>query len=141
MIKAEIKGTKSLNKKISILGITIPELVFEEIAKKALEIHADAITGIAKISFGKSILATRKIVSKPGDPPNTQSGVLIGSVRIQVDNAGETASVSSNKKYAVHLEFGTKKMDARPWLQPAIDKNKKIDKKDFKIKRIVEKIA
>ena len=140
MIKAEIKGTKELNKKISILGITIPELVFEEIAKKALEIHADAILGIAEISVGET-LPSGKIVSKPGDPPNTQKGILIGSVRLQVDNPGETASVSSNKKYAVHLEFGTKNMDARPWLQPAINKHKKIDKKDFKIKRIVEKIA
>ena len=140
MIKAEIKGTKALNKKISILGITIPELVFEAIAKKAFKIHADAVKGVAKISIGEK-LPSGKIVSKPGDPPNTQTGRLIGSIRLQVDKPSEKVSVSSNVKHAVHLEFGTKKMDARPWLQPAIDKNKKIDKKDFKIKRIVEKIA
>ncbi len=32
--------------------------------------------------------------------------------------------VGSDVAYATHLEFGTKNMAARPWLQPAFERNK-----------------
>ena len=134
MITATIKGTKQLEKSLSIMNVVIRDMVFEEIAKKAFKIHSDAVKSIATPSAGRRY--GKHIASKPGKAPNTDTGRLISSIRVQVDKPSETVSVSSNVKYAVWLEFGTKKMAARPWLQPAVDKNKKIRKGDFKIPKV-----
>ena len=133
MITATVKGTKQLERKLSILSVVITDAVFEAIALKALSIQSDAIRGIAKISAGMRT-PKGKVVSKPGDPPNTQTGRLIGSIRVQKDKSANTVAVTSRVKYGVWLEFGTKKMEARPWFTPAVNKNKKFQKKDFKFK-------
>lgn len=63
------------------------------------------------------------IPSKPGEPPSADTHVL--------DRAIETnqitklkVEVSSNAPYAAALEFGTSRIAPRPYMAPALQKNK-----------------
>src|SRR5690625_387132 len=60
------------------------------------------------------------IASAPGQPPNTDTGRLAGSIRA-VMSGTPTAYVDALADYAVHLEFGTRNMAARPFMTPAVE--------------------
>jgi HK97 gp10 family phage protein len=64
--------------------------------------------------------------SAPGEPPATDTGALIASGRADAEINGDTvnAIVEYRAPYAVHLEYGTRKMAARPFLTPAIERNR-----------------
>jgi HK97 gp10 family phage protein len=51
-------------------------------------------------------------------------GYLASNVHVVIDPDRLGASVESRAEYSAHLEFGTSKMGARPFLQPALEENK-----------------
>ena len=57
--------------------------------------------------------------SAPARPPARRSGRLAESIFVQARSDGLRAEVGSALDYARHLEFGTRRMAARPWLLPA----------------------
>jgi HK97 gp10 family phage protein len=61
--------------------------------------------------------------SGPNNPPRIDTGRLSNSVKALVGKL--EAFVGSNVVYAPHLEFGTKNMDARPWLFPAFERQRR----------------
>ena len=63
--------------------------------------------------------------SAPGEPPKTDTGVLVGSISVSIGKGGMVADVGSDVEYAKYLEFGTTKMAARPWLHPTFKRLKK----------------
>jgi hypothetical protein len=56
--------------------------------------------------------------SAPGAFPHLRTGDLRASYDSQVD--GTTLEIGSTQKYAVYLEFGTRKMAPRPHLRPIV---------------------
>ena len=63
--------------------------------------------------------------SAPGEPPRKRTGTLQKSVAFEVSwmNLGEpvfTVRVGTNVPYGRFLEYGTRKMAARPWLRPGL---------------------
>lgn len=69
------------------------------------------------------------VPSRPGEPPAIQTGTLRRSMttELDVDHDGVVGRVGPGKEgfYARYLEFGTRKMKARPHLRPAIDRNRR----------------
>tara|TARA_R100001440_G_scaffold54406_1_gene74279 strand:- start:40332 stop:40775 length:444 start_codon:yes stop_codon:yes gene_type:complete len=65
--------------------------------------------------------------SAPGQPPATDTGFLVSNVSTQVKTQGKKVigQIVSSAPYSVHLEFGTTNMKARPFMQPALEKNKR----------------
>lgn len=69
--------------------------------------------------------------SAAGEAPASDTGYLANSIshEVIVDNKGTsksyTAIVSASAEYAIHLEFGTVNMGARPFLHPALKENSK----------------
>lgn len=123
--KVELKEHSTIVElKESIRGITSDQFKALSISQKlfALKIHELAVKSISNISQGRNYPRgkdKKHTASKPGDPPNVDTGDLIQSV--QVDPVDEiTFLVGSNLEYAPHLEFGTREMAARPWLLPAV---------------------
>jgi len=62
--------------------------------------------------------------SAPGDPPHLRTGVLRRSVRIE-EVGDDYVKVSAGgvgdlAPYAVHLEYGTSRMQPRPFVEPAV---------------------
>ncbi len=62
--------------------------------------------------------------SSAGQPPATDTGFLVNNIGLKIDSDGLGASVESRADYSVFLEFGTSKMAARPFMQPALESNK-----------------
>jgi HK97 gp10 family phage protein len=58
--------------------------------------------------------------SAPGEPPRKQTGTLRASVTYEIDDARMAGRVGTNIRYGRHLELGTSKMAARPWLRRAL---------------------
>lgn len=61
--------------------------------------------------------------SAPGEPPASDTGHLLASVghRMGVDEDGVYGEVGSDQNKAEYLELGTRYMEPRPFLRPALD--------------------
>lgn len=64
-------------------------------------------------------------ISKAGDPPASDTGYLANQIAVKIDANGMGADIISNADYSEALEFGTLKMPARPFMQPALEENRK----------------
>ncbi len=60
--------------------------------------------------------------SAPGEPPRLDSGELRDSIFARAQ--GLRAEVGTDLAYGRHLEFGTVRVAARPWLHPAFEASK-----------------
>lgn len=95
----------------------------------AQDVRTNAIKSIQSVSNGRDVTRYtvagnqyQHIASAPGDAPNTDTGALVNS--IQVADQGRNKIVGSDLIYGRHLEFGTRKMRARPFMVPAAEKSK-----------------
>lgn len=63
--------------------------------------------------------------SAPGQAPATDTGQLVSSISTRVKTEGRKVigEIVADAPYAQALEFGTRKMMARPFMQPALSKN------------------
>lgn len=79
--------------------------------------------------------------SAPGEAPATDTGNLVSN--IMVEDKGDSIEVQSNAEYSKFLEFGTSKMEARPFLFPAYEMSRqKIVEAIFKrVVRTIEDLA
>ena len=97
---------------------------------KAVETAAGLIKSDAQISIttgsasGTSGGKHQHIASSPGEAPNNFTGHLANNIEARRTGLTE-AEVSSSAEYSAALEFGTSKMGARPFMQPAADKTRK----------------
>jgi len=58
------------------------------------------------------------VASAPGEPPNWDTGLLAGGITNRKTGPA-SALTESTAPYAAHLELGTSKMAARPYMEPA----------------------
>ena len=83
----------------------------------------------------------RHRASAPGQPPATLSGALQRTIDFQITGSDSmefgsrpqpgNAFQKRTKDYAKHLELGTNKMQARPYLKPAVRKINRNGRKHF----------
>ncbi len=70
---------------------------------------------------------TRKTytASAPGQPPATVTSELRQSIKDSVEGKGRSVigKVKASAKHALPLEFGTRRMAARPFMKPSFDKS------------------
>lgn len=92
-------------------------------AGKHLTRLAIKIERAAKKSMTPGGTGTTHVPSSPGQPPAVDTGRLRASITHEVgrDSGGLVAKVGTNVTYAAHLELGTSKMAARPFLRPALN--------------------
>ena len=90
------------------------------VAKTANEVLGIAQKSISRKSRGEKV--DGRYVSKPGSPPNVDTGALLRSLRVK--NKGFYADIGSDMFYAPWLEFGTQNMPARPFLAPALKRRR-----------------
>lgn len=58
--------------------------------------------------------------SAPGEAPANDTGFLAGSIKIEVTQKLQV-DLHALAPYAIHLEYGTRNMAARPFLRPAAE--------------------
>jgi HK97 gp10 family phage protein len=124
--KVIIDGMAKLEIEIDKLSKIASSKIRDEIIMSAHEIRNDIILSMRNTPKTGNVYrrgGKEHIASSPGNPPAKDTGELIRS--IVVDNAGDTieVGVTSGAPYGKYLERGTDKMKARPFLQPALDKN------------------
>lgn len=104
-------------------GIAGPEMTRR--VGQALFVGGQAIQVEAQLSITQGAVSGKgHIASRPGQPPNQDTGVLANNIET-VQVAPLRVEVSSNAPYAAHLEFGASKMAERPYMRPAAAKKLK----------------
>lgn len=97
----------------------------ERTVGKALFAAGEMIAVEAQISITTGAVSGKNHVpSKPGEPPNQDTGVLANNIET-VQKQPLVVEVSSNAPYSAALEFGTSRMAARPFMRPALAKKRK----------------
>lgn len=72
-----------------------------------------------------SISGPGHIPSRPGEPPNADTHRLDMSIDVVINPSGKSVSVISRAPYSSYLEFGTSRMAERPFMRPALRRNRK----------------
>lgn len=88
-------------------------------AKQSIQQHGSSGKTYEKYSPRRTHTA-----SSAGNPPNSDTGFLVSNIHMEIDADGMGGSVESRADYSGFLEFGTSKMQARPYLQPALEENR-----------------
>lgn len=60
-----------------------------------------------------------------------QTGTTKRSIGLEIVDSGMTASVGPETEYSPYLEYGTRFMDAQPFVKPALDAQKPKFKQDM----------
>lgn len=103
-------------------------------------IRAEAHRSISRgSSSGRSGGKHQHVASRPGEPPNRDTGDLQAKLKT-VKDGPLAAQVLSEAEHSEPLELGTSKMEARPFLRPARDKLAPEIRRDMarRINRIVK---
>ena len=120
------------------------EIPFQEIVKGGGQlIRAEAIKSIqtgAKSGVLYQMYNPRREhrASAPGQAPASDTGNLVSKIIVR-QKSQDVTSVESNANYSAFLEYGTSKMQARPFMLPAFEKSKK-PILDATFRRVVGKI-
>jgi HK97 gp10 family phage protein len=136
-LKVEFKNVKKLQKKFTGIAVKTDKVADKQIPLALLAIHSDAVKSIQSSSAGKSYYrysgGHKRYVTaaKAGQPPNTDTGGLVQSIKWEYNKRKNEGAVGTNLEYGKFLELSTKKMKARPWLWPAYKKNKKLIPKEL----------
>lgn len=73
-----------------------------------------------------------KMVRKADFKKEYQTGTTKRSIVSNIKDGGLTVEVGPTTEYSPYLEFGTRFMEAQPFVRPALDEQKKEFVKDFK---------
>jgi HK97 gp10 family phage protein len=124
MTSVRLTGTKELKDALKRLGVNADKELADAVRLTAQSIRGNAQKAIARgtksgIVYEKTNPRRVHTASAAGEAPATDTGRLVGSIRADV--AGKEASVSANTVYAAPLEFGTRDMQPRPFLVPALE--------------------
>ena len=120
-----VQGGEALSKALKNLGAGLDGAVNKAVVRTANQVRGEAIKMISReISSGRVYVRgnVTHTASAEGDAPNTDTGNLVSKIAVENPRRG-TSFVGTSVEYGKHLEFGTKKMAARPWLRPAMEKN------------------
>ena len=123
-----IEGLEDLNKSLARVSSRFESEATALVNRTAQNIRNTAVRSIQKqspggVTYEKYSPRRTHVASAPGQPPNTDTGRLAGSIRA-VMSGTPTAYVDALADYAVHLEFGTRNMEARPFMTPAVEQER-----------------
>jgi HK97 gp10 family phage protein len=155
-VKLEVVGLTEVVRALETYGQRVSQQIADAIELTALDVEADAKKSINRgtksgrtytydstssdkyttVKDGDALVAVFKntgrngkhTASAPGEAPAADSGHL--SRNITAEKERELLwNVGTDVKYGRFLEFGTMKIAERPWLRPAIEKNRALFRK------------
>ena len=106
------------------------ELPFQEVVKGGGQlIRGEAIKSIqtgakSGVMYQKYNPRREHRASAPGQSPASDTGNLVSKITVKQKSLN-VVHVESNADYSAFLEYGTSKMEARPFMFPAFEKSKK----------------
>lgn len=126
-MKAQLTGTTELKRALAEFGINADKELADIVRGTAQNVRTHAIRSIQRgtksgITYEKIDPKRTHRASAPGEAPATDTGRLANS--IQADIEGKSATVFTNLEYAPWLEFGTRTIEPRPFMFPALEKER-----------------
>ena len=120
---ARITGDKEHEKRLQKLyGLQAQAEIAQGLFVAGSEIETEAQQSITE----GSISGKGHVPSAPGEPPNADTRLLDTSIdTVVISKNPATVHVISNAPYSAALEFGTSKMEERPFMRPAAQKKRK----------------
>ena len=122
MLQVSIEGSEKFIAAIAKIRRTAPEKLQQVLQAGAEETRNMAVRSIQASQSQGRIYQRRSVehtASKPGKPPNTDTGNLVSNITVQKIEKGFDVGSRQGAPYGLWLEFGTSKMLPRPWLAPA----------------------
>lgn len=129
-IDLKITNLKAFNKKLQ--ATLDNNKVKEYVTRGTLMVQNTAKQSILAGGTGKTYQKYEPkrthTASAPNQPPASDTGFLASQITMDVDvkaNGTVVGQIISAAPYSKHLEFGTVNMTERPFMQPALMKNKR----------------
>ena len=128
-IKFNVKNLKKVLSQLNKLEKDM-EIPFQEIVKGGGQfIRGEAIKSIqagakSGIVYEKYNPRRSHRASAPSQAPASDTGNLVSKIIVKQKSKNIT-NVESNADYSAFLEYGTSKMEPRPFMLPAFEKSKK----------------
>lgn len=125
-VTIRLEGSEQLQRELRRLSGDLRREVGQVVLGAAVEMRADIVASIQRgpasgITYKKSNPTRTHTASKPDQPPMSDTGRLANSITF--DRVGDlTATVGSALNYAPWLEYGTSRMEARPFFRPAVER-------------------
>lgn len=94
--------------------------VMQKLYEAGEVVRADAVQSIR----AGAISGPGHIPSRPGEPPNADTHWLDRNIDVRVNPSRLSVSVISLAVYSAALEFGTSRMIERPFMGPALRRNR-----------------
>ncbi len=120
----KIKNAVNVRQKLFKLQAQVLSTQVEAVQEATLLVHETAVKSLQDNADGTTEFryAPKRVVnvSKPGTPPNTDTGRAAQSIKFDFKNQGLVGRIGTNLRYLAQLEFGTKHVEARPWLSTAL---------------------
>ena len=138
-VGAKLEGAAELLAELRSFGIDVNRELSAAVMGTAQNIRAKAIKSIQRppktgITYQKTKPKRRHVASAPGQAPATDTGRLAGDIK--ADISGKKAEVYTDLEYAAPLEFGTRRMAARPFMLPAMEDEREAWNR--RIKRVID---
>ena len=93
--------------------------------KRALMDAGELVRADAQQSIvSGSISGPGHVPSRPGDPPNADTHNLDLGIDVRINPSGLSVSVIATAPYSAALELGTSRILPRPFLRPAMQRNR-----------------
>jgi HK97 gp10 family phage protein len=115
------------------------------VARSTMLVRNTAVTSIQAGGSGETVQKYNPrrthTQSAPNQPPASDTGFLVSNISTEVKSFKDgmvVGKIISAAPYSKHLEFGTTKMTERPFMLPALEKNKHKIKKLFKDARLTK---
>lgn len=121
-MKISMKVTKR-NKKYRSVSNEYDKLTKQIISMAGQMVRNTAVKSIQSSSGGGRTYGNHT-ASAEGQPPNTDTGFLASNIFAIYDADKLGCDIESRADYSEYLEFGTKDMSARPFMQPALEENR-----------------
>lgn len=110
MAKLKIDGLDELRKKLKE-NVTLDDV------KRVVRHHGSGLQ--------------KNMQSKADFKRGYQTGTTKRSIGLEIKDSGFTASVGPETEYSTYLEYGTRFMDAQPFVRPAYEEQKEKFKRDM----------
>ncbi len=139
MAKSGIQNLQGFQKKLKKRIVDNPEKHLKQLVQRA----TTTVEGTAKESimsggtgrtYQKYNPRRQHTASASGEPPATDTGFLVSNITSSVRQQGTSVvgQIVASAPYAPLLEFGTSNIRPRPFMQPALERNRPMIKRIFK---------
>ena len=139
MAKSGIKNLKAFENKLKKRIVENPEKELMHLVQRSTTLvegtaKESILSGGTGITYQKYNPRRQHTASAEGEPPASDTGFLVGSISSNVKKRGTSVvgQIIASASYAPHLEFGTSTIRPRPFMQPALERNRPKIKRIFK---------